>query len=126
MDLQTPLAKARGLGSAKAGTGHFWMQRITAVGLLPLSFWMVAFTRQLLTASHAETVLWLATPINITVAIAWVILAFYHALLGLQVVVEDYIHTTWLKILFIGLIKLTFFFLALAAIVALFKISLIG
>ena len=52
MDYQTPLARVRGLGSAKAGTLHFWMQRITAITLIPLSLWMVFFTEQLLEASH--------------------------------------------------------------------------
>jgi len=126
MNLQTPLAKVRGLGSAKAGTHHFWVQRITAVSLIPLSFWMVFFTQQLLTASHTEIVAWLAEPIDTTIAIVWVIAAFYHAALGLQVVMEDYIHTEWLKITTIGLMKLTFFFFALAAIVAIFRISLTG
>ncbi len=126
MNLQTPLAKVRGLGSAKAGTHHFWVQRITAISLIPLSFWMVSFTKQLLTAPHNEIVVWLAGPIDTTIAIAWIIAAFYHAALGLQVVMEDYIHTEWLKITTIGLMKLTFFFFALAAIVAIFRISLTG
>ncbi len=126
MNLQTPLAKVRGLGSAKTGTHHFWIQRITAVSLIPLSFWMVSFTEQLLSASHDEMVRWLAGPIDTTIAIAWVLAAFYHAALGLQVVMEDYIHTEWLKITTIGLMKLTFFFFALAAIVVIFRISLTG
>lgn len=126
MNLQTPLAKVRGLGSAKTGTHHFWVQRITAVSLIPLSFWMVSFTQQLLTVSHNEIMVWLADPLDTTIAIAWVIVAFYHAVLGLQVVMEDYIHTEWLKITTIGLMKLTFFFFALAAIVAIFRISLTG
>ncbi|KAF3978166.1 MAG: succinate dehydrogenase, hydrophobic membrane anchor protein [Methylococcales symbiont of Iophon sp. n. MRB-2018] len=126
MDLQTPLAKVRGLGSAKAGTHHFWMQRITAISLIPLSFWMVSFTRQLLTASHSEMVVWLAAPVDTSIAIAWIIAAFYHAALGLQVVIEDYVHSEWLKITSIWLMKLTFFFFALATIVAIFRISLQG
>ncbi len=126
MDFQTPLAKARGLGSAKAGTSHFWMQRITAISLIPLSFWMVLFTKKLLDVSHVEMVSWLAEPLNTALAIAWVIAAFYHAALGLQVVIEDYVHTEGLKISMILLLKLTFFFFAIAAIVALFRISLMG
>jgi succinate dehydrogenase / fumarate reductase membrane anchor subunit len=126
MELQTPLAKVRGLGSAKAGTSHFWMQRITAITLIPLSFWMVFFTQQLLTATHVEMVAWLDGPIDTSIAIAWVIAAFYHAALGLQVVIEDYVHTEWLKIASIWLMKLTFFFFALAAVVAIFRISLLG
>ncbi len=126
MDYQTPLAKVRGLGSAKTGTGHFWMQRITAITLIPLSLWMVAFTGQLLDASHQEVVAWLSGPLDIILALTWVIAAFYHAALGLQVVIEDYVDTEWIKISSIWLMKLTFLFFAIAAIVALFQISMIG
>jgi len=126
MDLQTPLAKVRGLGSAKAGTGHFWMQRITAITLIPLSLWMVSFTEHLLNSSYQEVVVWLAGPLDSILAIAWVIAAFYHAALGLQVVVEDYVHSEWRKITTIWLIKLSFIFFAIAAIVAIFRISMIG
>ena len=126
MDFQTPLAKVRGLGSAKAGTGHFWMQRITAITLIPLSFWMVLYTKQLLSASHEQIIVWLAGPLDSILAIAWVIAAFYHAALGLQVVIEDYVHTEWRKITSIWLMKLTFLFFAIAAIVAIFRISMIG
>ncbi|MCK4841490.1 MAG: succinate dehydrogenase, hydrophobic membrane anchor protein [Methylococcales bacterium] len=123
MEFQTPLAKVKGLGTAKAGTGHFWMQRITAIALIPLSFWMVLFTKQFLNSTHTEIILWLASPLNISIAIAWIIAAFYHAALGLQVVVEDYVHTEWRKITLIWLIKLSFFFIALLAIVAIFQIA---
>jgi succinate dehydrogenase / fumarate reductase membrane anchor subunit len=126
MDFQTPLAKVRGLGSAKAGTGHFWMQRITAITLIPLSLWMVSYTEQLLSSSHEQIIVWLAGPFDSILAIAWVIAAFYHAALGLQVVIEDYVHTEWRKITSIWLMKLTFLFFAIAAIVAIFRISMIG
>ena len=126
MDYQTPLAKVRGLGSAKAGTSHFWMQRITAITLIPLSLWMVSFTKQLLEASHQEIIVWLSGSLDTILALAWVIAAFYHAALGLQVVIEDYVHTEWMKISSIWAMKLTFFFFALAAIVAIFRISMIG
>ena len=126
MDYQTPLAKVRGLGSAKAGTGHFWMQRITAITLIPLSLWMVSFTEQLLNATHQDIIVWLSGPLDATLAVVWVIAAFYHAALGLQVVIEDYVHTEWMKISSIWAMKLTFLFFALAAIVAILKISMIG
>ncbi len=126
MEFQTPLAKVRGLGAAKAGTAHFWMQRITAITLIPLSFWMVAFTERLLSSTHQEMLLWLSDPLYMLLAIAWVIAAFYHAALGVQVVIEDYVHTEWLKISSIWLVKLTFFLFAIAAIVAIFRISMIA
>ncbi len=126
MNFRTPLAKVKGLGSAKAGSSHFWMQRISAITLIPLSLWMVFFTKQLLNAPHQDIILWLAGPLDATLALAWVIAAFYHAALGLQVIIEDYVHTEWIKISSIWLMKLTLLFFALAAIVAIFKISMIG
>ncbi len=126
MSFQTPLAKVRGLGSAKAGTSHFWMQRVTAISLIPLSLWMVSFTEKLLDAPYEEMVAWLAEPLNTALGIAWVIAAFYHAALGLQVVIEDYVQSEWIKISVILITKLTFFFFAIAAIVALFRISSLG
>ncbi len=124
MDFQTPLAKVRGLGSAKAGTGHFLMQRITAITLIPLSLWMVSFTKHLLDASHEEMIVWLTGPWDTALAIVWVVATFYHSALGLQVVIEDYVHTEWMKISSIWVVKLSFLFFAIAAIVALFKISM--
>jgi len=126
MDYQTPLAKVKGLGSAKAGTGHFWMQRITAITLIPLSLWMVSYTEQLLNASHQDIIVWLSGPLNTSLALAWIVAAFYHAALGLQVVIEDYVHTEWMKISSIWLMKLTFLFFAIVAIVAIFRISMVG
>lgn len=126
MDYQTPLAKVRGLGSAKVGTGHFWMQRITAITLIPLSLWMVSFTEQLLNATHEGMIVWLSGPLDTILALAWIIAAFYHSALGLQVVIEDYVHTEWMKISSIWLMKLTFLFFAIAAVVAIFRISMIG
>jgi len=126
MGYQTPLAKVKGLGAAKAGTGHFWMQRITAITLIPLSLWMVAFTEQLLNASHQDMIAWLSGPMDTILALVWIIAAFYHAALGLQVVIEDYVHAEWIKISSIWLMKLTFLFFAIAAIVAILRISMIG
>jgi succinate dehydrogenase / fumarate reductase membrane anchor subunit len=91
MDYRTPLARAKGLGSAKSGTGHWWMQRVTAVALVPLSFWLIKFLGLSLTAPYQQTVDWLASPVNSICIIAWVIAVFYHAALGLQVVIEDYV-----------------------------------
>lgn len=126
MDFQTPLAKVRGLGSAKAGTNHFWMQRITAIALIPLSLWMVSFTKHLLHTPYHDLVVWLANPLHSILAIAWIIMALYHAALGLQVVIEDYTSTEWQKLTAIWLIKLTCLFLGIAVIVAIFRVSMIA
>lgn len=125
MNHQTPLAKVIGLGSAKSGTYHFWMQRITAIALIPLSFWMVAFTEQLLNSSYQQIIAWLSSPMHSILSITWVIVTFYHAALGLQEVLKDYIHLEWLKITSILLLKLIFFFATIATIIAIFRLLII-
>ena len=92
MNLRTPLARARGLGSAKSGTHHWWMQRLTAVALVPLSLWFVASLINMATANHATVVAWLNSPVAAVLLCALIVAIFYHGQLGLQVVVEDYVH----------------------------------
>ena len=126
MDFQTPLAKARGLGSAKTGISHWWMQRVTAVALVPLSFVLLKFLTLSFSAPYSETVHWLATPFNTVCIIAWVLAVFYHAAIGLQVVIEDYIASEGLKITVIWMVNLFFIFLGLAAFIAVLRIILVG
>jgi len=124
MKYQTPLAKARGLGSAKSGTKHWWMQRVTAVALIPLSCWLILFVQQLFHASYPEIKQWLVSPLNFTLLIAWAFVGFYHAALGLQVVIEDYLSPEWLKIVTVWLVKLTFMGAAIAALVFAIRIAI--
>lgn len=124
MDYRTPLAKARGLGSAKSGTTHWWMQRVTAVALIPLSFWLILFIDQLFHASYDEIKQWLISPLNFTLLLAWAFTGFYHAALGLQVVIEDYVSPDWLKIVMVWVIKLTFTGMAIASLVFVIRIAI--
>lgn len=126
MDYRSPLARAKGLGSAKSGTGHWWMQRITAVVLIPLSFWLIKFLGLSLTAPYQQTVDWLTSPVNTLCIIAWIIAVFYHAALGLQVVIEDYVAAEGPKIISIWAVNLAFLFMAIAALMAVFRIVSIG
>jgi succinate dehydrogenase / fumarate reductase membrane anchor subunit len=126
MDYRSPLAKVRGLGSAKAGTSHWWMQRVTAVALIPLSFWLIMFLNLSLNAPYQEMIEWLALPLNTLGMVAWVLAVFYHAALGLQVVIEDYIAAEGVKIVAVWTVNLSFLLLALAALIAVFRILLIG
>ena len=122
MDYRTPLAKVRGLGAAHNGTTHWWMQRISAIMLAPLSFWLVIYAKQLTTATHADISAWLAAPINSLFAVAWLMTVFYHAALGLQVVIEDYVHTEWRKIASVWMVKIGFWGLGLATVLAMLRI----
>ena len=89
-DLRSPLSRARGLGSAREGTGHFWHQRLTSLLLVPLVLWL-GFSLASMPVDHATLVGWIAQPL-VTVALVLLIpVVFYHAKLGLQVVIEDYV-----------------------------------
>jgi succinate dehydrogenase / fumarate reductase membrane anchor subunit len=126
MDYKSPLARARGLGSAKTGTFQWWMQRVTAVALIPLSFWLITFLDLSLNAPYQQTVEWLVAPVNTLCITTWIIAVFYHAALGLQVVIEDYIAAEGIKIIAVWTVNLSFLLLALAALIAVFRTLLIG
>ena len=91
-ELQSKLAKAKGLGSAKHGVGHWWFQRVTAVALIPLALLFVAAVLRTLMAHDITTVMaWFASPVNAFLLATMLVAMFYHAKLGLQVVIEDYV-----------------------------------
>jgi len=98
MSLKTPLARAIGLGSAKEGAHHWWVQRLTAVALALLTPWFIWGVLHLIPGDHAQVRAALARPLNASLLLAFVLALFWHARLGLQVIVEDYIHTKWLEV----------------------------
>ena len=126
MEYRSPLANGIGLGSARTGTSHWWMQRVSAVALIPLSFWSIIFLNLSLNAPYQETLTWLAIPLNTVCIVAWILAVFYHAALGLQVVIEDYVAAEGLKIIVVWTVNLSFLLLGLAALIAVFRALLIG
>lgn len=92
-DMRSPLARAIGLGSAKDGIGAWWAERISAVGLVPLTLWFVASIIAHTGSDHAAFVVWLRTPLASIPMVLLLIALFYHTALGLQVVIEDYVHS---------------------------------
>lgn len=90
--LRDPLAVARGLGSAKGGTGHWWVQRLTSIALFFLTPWFLILVLGIVRAEQSTVQATLAQPLNATLMIAWLLSLFWHAQLGLQVVAEDYVH----------------------------------
>jgi succinate dehydrogenase / fumarate reductase membrane anchor subunit len=105
VSLRTPLGKVKGLGSAGEGTHHWWHQRLTALALLPLSLWFIYSLVSMTSADYGTVTQWLRLPHVAIFLILFVVSLFYHAQLGLQVVIEDYIHSSWQKIASIILIR---------------------
>lgn len=126
MSLRTPLAHVRGLGSAKAGTHHWWMQRLTAVALVPLSLWFVAFIVALATAGHGTVVEWIRSPVVTVLLLLFIVAVFHHAQLGLQVIIEDYVHGEWFKVTSLIIMKFAAVALAFASIVAVLRVAFGG
>jgi len=125
-DLREPLARARGLGSAKAGVGHWWVQRITATALIALGLWFVCSVIALLGSDFEQARAALAEPWNAVLMILFVCTAFWHAQLGLQVVIEDYVHTRWKEVVLTVGIRLLAVLLALASSLAVLRIAFAG
>ena len=91
-NLRDPLAVARGLGSAKGGTTHWWVQRLSSTALLLLTPWFFVLMLGMLRAEQYDVQAMLARPLNASLMLAWLLSLFWHAQLGLQVVIEDYVH----------------------------------
>jgi succinate dehydrogenase / fumarate reductase membrane anchor subunit len=96
--MRTPLAKVRGLGSAKDGVHHWWMQRMTAVALALLTPWFLWQLVALMDVPHPQLRHMLGDPRRALPMLAFVLALFWHARLGVQVVIEDYVHTRWMEI----------------------------
>lgn len=124
MSIRSPLARVRGLGTAKDGTHHWWLQRVTSVALVPLVLW---FAFSLLSVSHADYEVfhhWLAHPVNAGLMIALILAAFYHANLGMQVIYEDYVKPECAKYVALLATQLALFLLSAIAVVAVLKVAL--
>ena len=123
---QSALSRVRGLGSAKNGTQHWWMQRVTAVALVPLVIWFAIALIGFTGASYDVATAWMRSPFNAIMMVLLIIATFHHMQLGLQVVIEDYIHNEGIKVLLMMGQKLITFALAIAAGFAVLKIAFGG
>ncbi|MFL1463925.1 succinate dehydrogenase, hydrophobic membrane anchor protein [Roseococcus sp. DSY-14] len=120
--MRTALGRVRGLGSARGGTHHWWMQRVTSIALLPLTLWFVAAAIGLAGASRVETLLWIASPLNAVLLLALVGLTFHHMAAGLQVVIEDYVRPESRRMFAVLAMKGVVGLMALACFVAIIRI----
>ncbi len=123
MDYRTPLSKVRGLGSAKEGTEHFWRQRLTALANVPLLIFFIGFIILYNGASYVEVTAALGNPIVAVLFGLVIISGVVHMKLGMQVIIEDYIHTESTKI---ALLLFNTFFAILIGALSLFAILKLG
>ena len=116
--MRSPLGRAVGLGSAKEGVEHWWVQRITAVALVPLSLWFVIAIIRLVGADIDTVGDWVGRPLPAILLVLLLIATFYHVALGLQVVIEDYVHAELTKLGLVVIVRLACFAFAVAGIFA--------
>jgi succinate dehydrogenase / fumarate reductase membrane anchor subunit len=126
-NLRSPLSRVRGLGSAKSGFSHWWWQRLTAVALIPLSIWlMVSFLTKLLGATRLQLAGWLESPVTALLLIAFLVAMFSHAKLGVQAILEDYMHSHRVKLVALILLQFICIALAAASVMAVIKLHFFG
>lgn len=123
-DLRTPLGRVRGLGSAKEGVSHWWAQRLTAIALIPLTIWVVWFLLGLAGADYATVRAAIADPLQGGLLMVYLVCLFWHGQLGLQVVIEDYIHHRPIELFLQIAVKFAAFLLAAAGVLAVLRIML--
>lgn len=124
--LRSRLGQARGLVSAHEGVHHWWAQRMSAVALIPLGLWLVASLVCLAGADYAQVSEWLSRPVTVGAISLTYLISVYHAVLGLQIVVEDYIHGKATKLILLILLRFGGVALVTSAIVALLVIAFAG
>lgn len=122
--LRHPLQRVRGLGSAKEGTQHWWWQRLTAIALVPLTLWFIGAVVGHAGQGHEAVIAWIGLPHVTVLLLALIAATFYHMQLGVQVVIEDYVHVEPVKVAALIVLKFAAILLALTAAVAVLKISL--
>ena len=122
--MSTPLARARGLGSAKSGLHHWWHQRVSAVAMVGLVSWMVVLLCSLVEADYQTALNMLAHPVNATVVVLFVAVGLWHASLGLQVVLEDYVANEGVRLIAILAVKMAASVTAILAILSVLKVAL--
>lgn len=111
-DMRTPLKRAKGWGSAKSGTHHFWVQRLTALALIPLTLWFCFGIASLPSMGYADIVAWLKTPYSSIMMVMTIVAVFYHYALGMQVIIEDYVPDHGKRT--VAIIAVNFFSIAVA------------
>jgi succinate dehydrogenase / fumarate reductase membrane anchor subunit len=124
--MRSPLGRVLGLGSAKEGVEHWWRQRMTALLLVPLTLWFVIAVIGLIGADRAALVAWTHNPMAAVLMILLLVATFYHAALGLQVVIEDYVHSEGTKLAALIVMRVLCILFVLRGVLAVLKLAFVG
>lgn len=125
-DLRTPLKVARGNGASGTGVHHWWLQRVTAIALIPLSIWFLFLVGGLMHATYPAVLASIAQPVHAVFLIVLSVCLFWHGALGLQVIIEDYVHTRWLEVTLQVALRFGALLGALACVMAVLSVWLTG
>lgn len=121
-NMRSSLGRASGLGSAREGVQHWWLERVTAIALIPLTLWFAASIIRHAGVSYTAAIAWLRAPLSTILMVLLLITLFHHLALGLQVVIEDYVHSA-AKLAALVAVRLGCFGLAVAGILATLRIA---
>lgn len=121
--METPLGRVRGLGSAEAGAEHWWHERLTSIAAFLLFVWLIASLLRLPDLDHRTLALWLSSPLAAVPMILLILSTFWHLKMGLQVIVEDYVHEEGGKLFWITIINFLALVGAVTALFAVLKIA---
>jgi succinate dehydrogenase / fumarate reductase membrane anchor subunit len=124
--MRSQLGQVRGLGAARSGTEHWWAERLTSIALVPLTLWFVLAAFHLSGLPRAAVAHWAGNPINAALLVALVLVTFRHLLLGLQVVIEDYIHIERTRLLSLLALRGVVWLVALIGVLAALKLAFSG
>ena len=124
MNLRTPIKQARGVGSSGEGVHHWWLHRVSAIALIPLTLWFVAGVIGIVAQDYEAAVAWVRDPWVTVLLLLFVSTVFHHSMLGIQVVVEDYVHQRTALVVSLLLNTFLHYLFAAAALVAVLRISL--
>lgn len=122
--MRSPLGRVRGLGAAKSGLSHWWHQRLTALAMAPLMIWMMVLVFQLIGADYTAATALISHPVNATVMLLSVGVGFWHASLGIQVVLEDYVSHEGVRLAALIIVKMAAIALASLSAFSILKIAL--
>ena len=122
--MQTPLARVRGLGSAKSGLHHWWHQRLTALAMVPLMLASLALVATMGSLDYQGAMALMANPFAAALLLLLVVVGFYHAALGLKVVIEDYVSAEGTRLALILIVKMCLFALAIVTLLSILKVAI--